>query len=78
MNHVSYYNQSNQILDICAVSVTKSSIENLNDLKKIELFKKLKSYDLSCNTISYSCALLEKVSDTRGKMNINELRANRN
>ncbi|MDV7573551.1 hypothetical protein ACT41I_14455 [Acinetobacter baumannii] len=61
------------MLDICAVSVLKESIENLDD-KKRKLLIELQNYDKPGNLISYYCAFLEKVSDQRGKLNKEELR----
>ncbi|ENX34902.1 hypothetical protein F889_01542 [Acinetobacter colistiniresistens] len=61
------------ILDICAVSVTKLS-GVITDLKKREIYERLRSSDKRKNRISYLCAFLEKISDTRGKMTLEELK----
>ncbi len=54
-------------LDICAVNATKLPASALqNDARKASYFAYLQSLDRSQHCFSYLCALIEKVSDTRG------------
>lgn len=63
------------ILDICVVSATKLSKDQLsNQSRKSQLIKKLRYLDRPHNSFSYFFALMEKVSNTRGKLTVNELK----
>ncbi|MTC40822.1 hypothetical protein [Providencia sp. wls1921] len=62
------------LLDICLVSMTKLSSESIDqDERKKRWVSELKKLDCEQNTFSYMCALMEKVSDSRGKMSDAEL-----
>lgn len=61
-------------LDICVVNVTKLSANALEkDARKGKLADYLRWLDRPQNSFSYLCALIEKVSDSRGKLSDSEL-----
>ncbi|WP_198287802.1 hypothetical protein [Stenotrophomonas maltophilia] len=61
-------------LDICVVNATKLSAAALqNDTRKASYVNRLQSLDRSQHCFSYLCALIEKVSDTRGSASDSEL-----
>ncbi len=63
------------LLDICVVGATKLSEESLgNQPRKADLIAVLRDLDRANNCISYLCALMEKVSDSRGKLKFDELK----
>lgn len=63
------------ILDICAVGATKLDETLLeNQPRKANLIKRLRDLDLPHNCFSYICALMEKVSDSRGLLPAEELK----
>lgn len=56
-------------LDICAVNATKvSAVAMQNDKRKADYITHLQSLDEPQHCFSYLCALIEKVSDTRGSL----------
>lgn len=62
------------MLDICVVSATKLSEESLiKEPRKARLVNKLHYLDRDNNCFSYLCALMEKVSDSRGILTSDEL-----
>ena len=63
------------MLDICVVSATKLTEESLEKQpRKANLVTKLRNLDRPNNGFSYLCALMEKVSDSRGKLSFDELK----
>ncbi len=63
------------MLDICVVGATKLKEDALKkDPRKTRLIDELRKLDQSHHSFSYLFALMEKVSDTRGKLSIDELR----
>jgi hypothetical protein len=64
------------LLDICIVSATKLTEEQLSSQpRKEKLIKELRNLDRPNNYFSYLFAMMEKVSDSRGIMTADELRA---
>ncbi|HHF2959468.1 TPA: hypothetical protein ACPJ0D_004706 [Vibrio diabolicus] len=63
------------LLDICVVGATKLSEETLERRpRKAKLISTLRDLDRPNNCVSYLCALMEKVSDSRGLLNLDELK----
>lgn len=62
-------------LDICVVNATKLTDADLNkkNPRKSRLVARLRELDRPQNCFSYLCALMEKVSDSRGKISNDEL-----
>lgn len=62
------------ILDICVVSATKLTSDSLNkNPQKLKLIERLRELDRPTNSFSYLFALMEKVSDSRGRDTDEEL-----
>jgi hypothetical protein len=62
-------------LDICVVGATKLTDAALGtNLRKSRLVAQLRDLDKPQNCFSYLCALMEKVSDSRGRMTDTELK----
>jgi hypothetical protein len=63
------------LLDICVVGATKLSEESLaKQPRKADLIAVLRDLDRPNNCVSYLCALMEKVSDSRGILTFDELK----
>lgn len=63
------------LLDICVVGATKLSVESLDKQpRKASLIEALRDLDRPNNCVSYLCALMEKVSDSRGLLTFDELK----
>jgi hypothetical protein len=63
------------MLDICVVGATKLTEESLkNQPRKASLITELRNLDRTNNCFSYLCALMEKVSDSRGILTSDELK----
>lgn len=63
------------LLDICVVGATKLSAESLDKQpRKASLIATLRDLDRPNNCVSYLCALMEKVSDSRGLLTFDELK----
>lgn len=63
------------MLDICVVGATKLTEESLkNQPRKANLVTELRNLDKPNNCFSYLCALMEKVSDSRGMLTSDELK----
>ncbi len=63
------------LLDICVVGATKLSEDSLEQQpRKANLIATLRDLDRPNNCVSYLCALMEKVSDTRGLLSLDELK----
>lgn len=63
------------MLDICVVGATKLTEESLKSQpRKANLVTELRNLDSPNNCFSYLCALMEKVSDSRGMLTADELK----